>query len=124
MGLHPAPSFSCAPPPWRDGALATVADPLSAFALNGLAALAALALLAVSPAGDGRVAVLTFGDTSAFDVVVGAGGAVLALAPSAHLAVGQSAAPDFRARLRAAGAALVFNPLLAGGCEPLRSSEP
>lgn len=97
-------------------------DVVAVGLLNACAFVVALLLLALSPGGDGRYAVLAAGRPGAMEVAAAAGGSVLAA--SGRVAVVHSDAPDFRARLMAAGATLVFNPLLAAGCREADAGTP
>ncbi|WP_407529567.1 hypothetical protein [Methylobacterium oryzisoli] len=82
-----------------------------AFAVPlGLAAMPGGPVVAVlGPRGDaGRTA----------RIVAQAGGAILRAGAAGNLLVARSDAPGFTLRLYAAGAWLVLDPILAGGCEP------
>ena len=83
-------------------------------ALNGCAFTLAILLLALSPSADGRYAVYVAGAPRAAEIAAAAGGEIIAA--SASVAVVHSGDPGFRRRAAAAGATLVFNPLLALGC--------
>ncbi len=79
----------------------------------------ALMMIMMEPSTDGRYAVIAWpgsGETAAFDIVAAADGTIIAPGGMALSVVAQSNAPDFRARLWTAGAFLIINPLLVGGC--------
>jgi hypothetical protein len=68
---------------------------------------------------EGRFAVMAIpgsGPMHVYAIVAAAGGQVVSDGGLSTVAIAQSDAPDFRSRLYAAGALLVFNPLLAEPC--------
>lgn len=89
---------------------------LALLGCNLLACLAAVALVAASPALDGRVGLMAPRGVDAALVVAAAGGRLVATSPDGRFAIARSETPDLRARLLAGGAVLVFNPALAWGC--------
>lgn len=83
---------------------------------------AVLVSLTIQQGADGRVAVMISPTSSASDlvaIIAHADGVLVSSARVPFIAIAQSSAPDFRQKLFASGAWLVFNPLLAHGCEPV-----
>ena len=89
------------------------------MAANAVLFAVVLIVLASVASRDGRYAVMAWPGSpsnTTFDLVARAGGKIIATGGSDSVVITQSDDPDFRARLFAEGAFLVFNPLLAGPC--------
>lgn len=88
-----------------------------------------LSALALTPSSDNTAAVFTRPGTHFADVVAvvdAAGGAIIASGGFNNVIIATSPASDFHERLYAAGAWLVANPLILGGCAtpPLTKTTP
>jgi len=86
-----------------------------------LASTVGLGALALTPSSDNTAAVFTRPGTDFADVVAvidAAGGAIVRNGGFANVVIAASPSPDFHKRLYAAGAWLVANPLILGGCTP------
>jgi hypothetical protein len=89
-------------------------------AANVVACCFAIVLIALSPSSDGRYAVMAWPGSvpgAAIEIVTRAGGNLVALGGVDLIVVAQSDDQEFRMRLAAAGAFVIFNPILAIGCK-------
>jgi hypothetical protein len=86
------------------------------LALNLACCGAALLIVVLGPSPDGAYAVYAPTGTAAVAIVAAAGGSLVAVSDDGRTAVTRGEA-GLRSRLVAAGAVLVFNPVLARGCK-------
>jgi hypothetical protein len=86
---------------------------------NGVLFAGVLGAVALQAGPEGRFAVMAIpgsAPTRVYAIVAAAGGQIISGGGASTVAIARSDAPDFRSRLYAAGALLVFNPLLTGPC--------
>lgn len=86
---------------------------------NGVLFAGVLGAIALQAGPGGRFAVMAMpgsAPTQVYAIVAMAGGQFISNGGVPNVAIARSDAPDFRSRLYAAGALLVFNPLLAEPC--------
>jgi hypothetical protein len=89
-------------------------------AANVMLSAMVLVKVIIADTRDGRYAVIArpgSHPSAVYEIVAQAGGTIVVPGALDNVVIAQSEAPDFRAKLIAAGAILVVNPLLASACQ-------